>query len=67
MSRKEMAGGIGFPFPAGHTKLDSLGTFSPEDVTKIVMVMATFAYDAAMSGARVPRKLLRLSRNRREN
>jgi hypothetical protein len=34
---------------------------------KNAIVTAAFACDAAMSGARVPRKLLRLSQNRREN
>jgi carboxypeptidase Q len=44
---------------AGHTNLDFLDTLSPEDLMKNAVVMAAFAYEAAMSEARVPRKLLK--------
>jgi Zn-dependent M28 family amino/carboxypeptidase len=44
---------------AGHTNLDFLDTLSAEDLMKNAVVMAAFAYQAAMSDARIPRKPLR--------
>jgi len=62
----DQAGLPGFQFiqdriagTAGHTNLDFLDTLSPEDLMKNAVVMAAFAYDAAMSDVRVPRKLLK--------
>jgi carboxypeptidase Q len=40
----------------GHTNLDFLETLPPEDLMKNAVIMASFAYHAAMSDARVPRK-----------
>jgi len=44
---------------AGHTNLDFLDTLSAPDLMKNAVVMAAFAYDAAMSDGRVPRKPLK--------
>jgi Zn-dependent M28 family amino/carboxypeptidase len=44
---------------AGHTNLDFLDTLSAGDLMKNAVVIAAFAYEAAMSDARVPRKLLK--------
>ncbi len=62
----DQAGLPGFQFiqdriagTAGHTNLDFLDTLAPEDLMKNAVVMAAFAYDAAMSDSRVPRKLLK--------
>jgi carboxypeptidase Q len=41
---------------AGHTNLDFLDTLSPQDLMKNAVVMAAFAYQAATSDARIPRK-----------
>jgi hypothetical protein len=41
---------------AGHTNLDFLDTLSAEDLMKNAVVMAAFAYQAATSDTRVPRK-----------
>lgn len=40
----------------GHTNLDFLETLPPEDLMKNAVIMASFAYHAATSDARVPRK-----------
>ena len=62
----DQAGLPGFQFiqdriagTAGHTNLDFLDTLSAEDLMKNAVVMAAFAYEAAMSDTRVPRKLLK--------
>lgn len=44
---------------AGHTNLDFLDTLSAPDLMKNAVVMAAFAYDAAMNEGRVPRKPLK--------
>ena len=44
---------------AGHTNLDFLDTLSAEDLMKNAVAMAAFAYQAAMSDARIPRKPLK--------
>ncbi|TFG52880.1 MAG: M20/M25/M40 family metallo-hydrolase, partial [Candidatus Aminicenantes bacterium] len=44
---------------AGHTNLDFLDTLSAEDLMKNAVVEAAFAYQAAMSDERMPRKLLK--------
>lgn len=41
---------------AGHTNLDFLDTLSPEDLMKNAVVMAAFAYEAAMTEVKIPRK-----------
>lgn len=43
---------------AGHTNLDFLDTLSPEDLMKNAVVMAAFAYEAAMTDIKIPRKTL---------
>jgi len=62
----DQAGLPGFQFiqdriagTAGHTNLDFLDTLSPEDLMKNAVVMAAFAWEAAVSDARIPRKLLK--------
>jgi carboxypeptidase Q len=47
------------PGTGGHTNLDFFDTLQAEDLMKNAVVMASFAYDAAMSDARVPRKTLK--------
>ena len=47
------------PGPGGHTNLDFLETLPPEDLMKNAVIMAVFAYDAAMSDERMPRKTVR--------
>jgi hypothetical protein len=44
------------PGTAGHTNLDFFDTLQAEDLMKNAVVMATFAYQAAMCDERVPRK-----------
>ena len=44
---------------AGHTNLDFLDTLSPPDLMKNAVMMAAFAYQAAMSETRIPRKPLK--------
>ncbi|MBM3908113.1 MAG: M20/M25/M40 family metallo-hydrolase [Gemmatimonadetes bacterium] len=44
------------PGSAGHTNLDFLETINPSDLMKNAVVMASYAYHAAMADARVPRK-----------
>lgn len=41
---------------AGHTNLDYFDTLPAEDLMKNAVIMASFAYHAAMSDARIPRK-----------
>jgi carboxypeptidase Q len=48
---QDRVGGTG-----GHTNLDFLETLPPEDLMKNAVIMASFAYHAAMSDVRVPRK-----------
>jgi len=48
---QDRVGGTG-----GHTNLDFLETLPPEDLMKNAVIMAAFAYHAAMSDSRVPRK-----------
>jgi Zn-dependent M28 family amino/carboxypeptidase len=47
------------PGTGGHTNLDYLDTIQPEDLMKNAVIMASYAYHAAMSDARVPRKIRR--------
>lgn len=49
---QDRVGGTG-----GHTNLDFLETLPPEDLMKNAVIMAAFAYNAAMSDARVPRRM----------
>lgn len=44
------------PGSAGHTNLDFLETINPNDLMKNAVVMASYAYHAAMAETRVPRK-----------
>ena len=44
---------------AGHTNLDFLDTLSPGDLMKNAVVMAAFAYEAAMTDIKLPRKTIR--------
>lgn len=44
---------------AGHTNLDFLDTLSPEDLMKNAVVMAAFAYEAAMTDIKLPRKSMK--------
>lgn len=48
---QDRVGGTG-----GHTNLDFLETLPPEDLMKNAVIMASFAYHAAMNDVRVPRK-----------
>jgi carboxypeptidase Q len=41
---------------AGHTNLDFYDTLSAEDLMKNAVIMAVFAYEAAMAEVRIPRK-----------
>jgi Zn-dependent M28 family amino/carboxypeptidase len=45
------------PGPGGHTNLDFLETLPPEDLMKNAVIMAVFAYNAAMNDERMPRKM----------
>jgi carboxypeptidase Q len=61
----DQAGLPGFQFiqdriagTAGHTNLDFYDTLSPEDLMKNAVIMAAFAYEAAMSRERIPRKTI---------
>lgn len=47
------------PAEGGHTNLDFFDTIQGDDLTKNAVVMAAFAYNAAMSDEMVPRKPLR--------
>lgn len=51
---QDRVGGTG-----GHTNLDFLETLPPEDLMKNAVIMASFAYHAAMSDGRVPRKVVK--------
>jgi len=42
----------------GHANMDFYDTLVPEDLMKNAVIMASFAYHAAMSDARIPRKTL---------
>ena len=44
------------PGTAGHTNLDFLDTLQEDDLMKNAVIMAVFAYHAAMSDERIPRK-----------
>ncbi|MGE5092352.1 MAG: M20/M25/M40 family metallo-hydrolase [Bacillota bacterium] len=44
------------PGTGGHTNLDFYDTIQPEDLMKNAVIMASYAYHAAMSDARMPRK-----------
>lgn len=44
---------------AGHTNLDFLDTLSPGDLMKNAVVMAAFAYEAAMTDIKLPRKTIK--------
>ncbi|NQW04949.1 MAG: M20/M25/M40 family metallo-hydrolase [Acidobacteria bacterium] len=48
---QDRVGGTG-----GHTNLDFIETLPPDDLMKNAVIMASFAYHAAMSETRVPRK-----------
>ena len=48
---QDRVGGTG-----GHTNLDFIETLPPDDLMKNATIMAAFAYHAAMSDTRVPRK-----------
>jgi carboxypeptidase Q len=47
------------PGTGGHTNLDFFDTIQAEDLMKNAVVMASFAYHAAMSDERMPRKMLK--------
>ncbi len=47
------------PGTGGHTNLDFLDTIQPDDLMKNAVIMASFAYHAAMADARMPRKSMR--------
>jgi hypothetical protein len=47
------------PGTGGHTNLDFFDTIQAEDLMKNAVVMASFAYHAAMSDERMPRKTLK--------
>jgi Zn-dependent M28 family amino/carboxypeptidase len=47
------------PGTGGHTNLDFFDTIQAEDLMKNAVVMASFAYHAAMSDERMPRKILK--------
>lgn len=46
------------PGTGGHTNLDFFDTLQPDDLMKNAVIVASFAYHAAMAEARVPRKPL---------
>jgi carboxypeptidase Q len=48
--------GVGF---GGHANMDFYDTLVPEDLMKNAVIMASFAYHAAMSDARIPRKTVK--------
>jgi carboxypeptidase Q len=45
------------PGTAGHTNLDFFDTLQADDLKKNAVIMAVFAYHAAMSDERIPRKI----------
>jgi len=48
--------GVGF---GGHANMDFFDTLVPEDLMKNAVIMAAFAYQAAMSDVRIPRKTVK--------
>ncbi len=46
------------PGTGGHTNLDFLDTLQEDDLMKNAVIMAVFAYNAAMSDERIPRKIV---------
>jgi hypothetical protein len=46
------------PGTAGHTNLDFLDTLQPDDLKKNAVIMAVFAFNAAMCDERIPRKTI---------
>lgn len=44
---------------AGHTNLDFLDTLSPGDLMRNAVVMAAFAYEAALTDTKLPRKTIK--------
>jgi hypothetical protein len=46
------------PGTAGHTNLDFLDTLQADDLMKNAVIMAAFAYYAAMSDKLMPRKMM---------
>jgi hypothetical protein len=50
------------PGTAGHTNLDFFDTLQADDLMKNAVIMAVFAYHAAMSDERIPRKTITLNR-----
>ena len=50
------------PGTAGHTNLDFFDTLQADDLKKNAVIMAVFAYHAAMSDERIPRKTIAPSR-----
>ena len=47
------------PGSGGHTNLDPLESIQADDLMKNAVIMASYAYHAAMSDARIPRKIAR--------
>jgi hypothetical protein len=47
------------PGTAGHTNLDFLDTLQSDDLKKNAVIMAVFAYNAAMCDERIPRKTIK--------
>ncbi len=47
------------PGTAGHTNLDFLDTLQADDLKKNAVIMAVFAYHAAMSDERIPRETMK--------
>ena len=47
------------PGTAGHTNLDFLDTLQADDLMKNAVIMAVFAYHAAMSDRPLPREAMR--------
>jgi hypothetical protein len=45
------------PGTAGHTNLDFFDTLQTDDLMKNAVIMAFLAYQAAMSGELIPRKM----------
>jgi hypothetical protein len=48
------------PGTAGHTNLDFFDTLQADDLMKNAVIMAAFAYHAAMSDERIPRKTIKI-------
>jgi len=49
------------PGTAGHTNLDFFDTLQADDLMKNAVIMAAFAYHAAMSDERIPRKTIKIN------